>query len=376
MWKTTPVSRELVEVQPPACDDVETSRVVSARQPVVLEVVGRHEVLRRPRRRRQVEPRVAVVRAADEVLQGEEGVGGPALAEVELDRVRRPVVRRRRGPRRSRRRSAPARHASASRSPTASRARRSGASTRGRRGTRSPGTLPARAAEQLVVGRQQLDGAAGSTRICTLGLVSPSPVIRSSTTPPSRLRTTRGIVHAESDRLGLHRREPGAHRGRLARGRRVPAAPRGRRAALPDSGHALVDLHDHLRIDGWAPHSVTGSRGRRDRGGPRPPRVRHAHLRRTAGGTRTCCPVGQARVRAVHRDAEADRDVALELGGRVGDQVATDAVGDQLAIRRAPGAGQHLLAQRPRRGVADRHQREPARAWLGITPGSRRGSTR
>ena len=63
----------------------------------------------------------------------------------------------------------------------------------------------------------------------------------------------------------------------------------------------------------------------------------------------------QPRVGAVHRDAEAERDVALEVGGVVRDQVAAGGVGDQFAdLAQQPGPGQQLLAQRAGRGVAER----------------------
>ena len=57
---------------------------------------------------------------------------------------------------------------------------------RGGRKDASEVLLPARPAEQLVVGREQLDLPLGRTRSCTLGLCSSCPVIRSSTIPRPR----------------------------------------------------------------------------------------------------------------------------------------------------------------------------------------------
>ena len=51
MWNTTPVCAGLVEVQPVPGDDVEQVVDGQRPQPVVLEMVGRDEVLRGAARR-------------------------------------------------------------------------------------------------------------------------------------------------------------------------------------------------------------------------------------------------------------------------------------------------------------------------------------
>ena len=93
--------------------------------------------------------------------------------------------------------------------------------------------------------------------------------------------------------------------------------------------------------------------------------------RRTAGGNRSCVPeVGQPRIRPVHRDAEAQREVALERGRVVGDQVAARAVRD---LRRDPGEQsgslQQLLAERPVGGVVGGEQRQPGQRVARDDPG-------
>ena len=79
----------LVEVQPVSGHDVEQ---VGQRQPAQqpgLEMVGGDQVLLVPAGCQEQRGR-RVVAAVGEELQGEERVGGPALAQVELDGVRRP----------------------------------------------------------------------------------------------------------------------------------------------------------------------------------------------------------------------------------------------------------------------------------------------
>lgn len=62
----------------------------------------------------------------------------------------------------------------------------------------------------------------------------------------------------------------------------------------------------------------------------------------------------------VHRNAEADRDVTLELGGVVGNQVRTHRIGDEVGEPlEQPRPSQQLLAERDRRGVVHRDQRQP-----------------
>jgi hypothetical protein len=84
----------LVEVQTVTSHDVEQVARHETTELLGLEVVGSHEMLL-VAARRQEERCPRVVATVREELQGEERVGRPALAQVELDRVRRPFTRSR-----------------------------------------------------------------------------------------------------------------------------------------------------------------------------------------------------------------------------------------------------------------------------------------
>ncbi len=79
----------LVEVQPVAGDDVEEVVDRERSEALRLEVVGRHEVLLGAVLRHE-EAGSRVVPAARQELEREERMGRTTLAQVELDRVRRP----------------------------------------------------------------------------------------------------------------------------------------------------------------------------------------------------------------------------------------------------------------------------------------------
>ena len=79
----------LVEVQPVPGHDVEQVRRREAAEHRGLEVVRRHQVLLVTPRRGE-ERGGGVVTTIGQELQGEERMGRAALAQVELDGVRRP----------------------------------------------------------------------------------------------------------------------------------------------------------------------------------------------------------------------------------------------------------------------------------------------
>ena len=79
----------LVEVQSVPGHRVEQVVDRQSTKIVGLEVVGGDEMLLHALLGEEP-PACAVIAAVGEELQGQERVGGPALAQVELDRVRRP----------------------------------------------------------------------------------------------------------------------------------------------------------------------------------------------------------------------------------------------------------------------------------------------
>ena len=77
-----------------------------------------------------------------------------------------------------------------------------------------------------------------------------------------------------------------------------------------------------------------------------------------------------ARVGAVQRDAEREREIALECRRREGHEVAELGIGDARADRREDArALQQLRRERPRRAVVGGDQVQAARACDGMTPG-------
>ena len=137
------------------------------------------------------------------------GVGGPALAEVHLERVEVPA--RRADPARPRSRCWPGRARRAP--PGAPRPRGRGGRARrrrpGRPGTGSPCTPDRRRRPSPARGwRAPPPGWSGSTSICTLGVVNRVPVISSSTTPPS----ARSRRYHSGSASSVARRSPGVRR--------------------------------------------------------------------------------------------------------------------------------------------------------------------
>ena len=223
--------------------------------------------------------------------------------------------------------------------------------------------LPARAAEQLVVGREQLDHAAGQDAQLDAGAAqlvarrcAPRRCRRPRRTSRGRRRTASSRTRAASPRAARRTAVPlvgRSRRGRPARSTR----------ALPCSGDALVELDDRPGASRALGAHLARSRRRSRRGcaGPRRRAGTARRPRRTAAGSRSCAEVGQPRVGAVHRDAEAQRDVALELGGVVGDQVdrARFGISARDPARAAGAASSSFSLSERGRGVADRDQRQP-----------------
>ncbi len=158
-------------------------------------------------------------------------------------------------------------------------------------------------------------------------------------------------------RLELHLHD--ALKDLLAVGRTLRREPGQVDDGVPPTRHALVELDDdggqsrtlpaHVvdRLD----HVVGGA----DVLGP--DRVLHTDLTEQPPTSGLRPELGEARVRAVHRDAEDEGQVTFELRGVVGHEVGALRVRDRV---RDPAqeawSGQQLLAQRRRRRVADRHQ--------------------
>ena len=160
-----------------------------------------------------------------------------------------------------------------------------------------------------------------------------------------------------------------AARSRPGAGRREASEVHDRVALARD---ALVELHDQLldlrlagaqagdRVDrrGHAV-DVLDAQGVGDAGGGE-------ELAASALGPQ----MGVARIGPVHRDAELERDVALERRRRVGHEVAGLRVGDRPAdLVQQQRTLEQLLAQRPARGVVRRQQ---GQASAGGAPARRR----
>ena len=202
---------------------------------------------------------------------------------------------------------------------------------RGRRGTRSRGTSGRsrhRAAGRAWTAARRVPS--GRARIWTLGLVR--AVAGDPLLDDAAVRGERRQVDVDGQVVGLQApsRAPGP--GSPPRSAGDPGAGRPRRSTsalpapeTPSLSLTIASVSVGLR---GAHRARWRRRGRRRRGGPRRPAGTARRAPRTAGGSRSCCRVGQPGVRAVHRDAEAERDVPLEVGGVVGDQVAD-----------APGSG-------------------------------------
>ena len=182
MWKTTPVCRDWSKCSRWVATMSNRSSVQHA-QPVVLEVVGRDEVPWSPLGG-EVLAAAAVVLPSVRNCRVRKGWGGPALAEVQLDGVRRPGARL--VPDDDEVHREPADHAEP-REVTSDHHggfgdRRGVLDVRGEHAAEV--ALAAGATERLVVRGQRSTCPSGRARIWTLGLVRAVPVIRSSTMPP------------------------------------------------------------------------------------------------------------------------------------------------------------------------------------------------
>ena len=347
-------------------------------QLIGLEVVGGDQVLLvAPRREEQ--RGAGVVAAVGEELQREERVRRPALAQVELDGVRRPLaasaadddeVDREPAQRAQRREPVADRLGVLGDHPGVLRRRRErrsrGSSVRWRRPAAGRGWRAA---------RRHRWAAPGAGRS---GCGSPPP--RSA---PRRCRRPRRTWRGRR-RAASSRDSSSISRSRTitaARSSAEPAAgkPASRTTAFPAPETPSLSLTMTLSIgalgahaDDRVGHLVEGAQVLHAQ------RVRDADLGEQPAAAGLGAERRQPRIRAVHGDSEAQRDVALELGGVVGHEVRARPVGDQ---RRDPGeqvrALEQLLAQRtaatrrsPRSATAG-----PAHGW-----GSRRaagpGSTR
>ena len=174
-------------------------------------------------------------------------------------------------------------------------------------------------------------------------------------------------------RLQLHLAKPLHHRGPLVGGARggQPGQPDD---GVPGPGDALVELDDdavHRSAAGRACHDGVGQVVERAQV-LHPERVRHADLGEHPAAAGLGAERRQPRVGAVHRDAQRERDVALELGRVVrASRCERAGLGISAAIR-ASSRGRSSSFSLSDRGeascTATRDSR--ARAWLGITPGS------
>ena len=240
-------------------------------------------------------------------------MGGPALPQVDLDRVGSPTspsfftttkssANRPMTPSRARRR------------PTFAASRVMSAAYSGRRREHAADVgLAARSTEELVVGREELQVTERRDRSCTLGLANASPAMRSSTTPPSRGELRPEVAGAQVS--GLETAWPRRQRAlrRVRSGRPGRGAPAGRPGRCRHPRRPRRASRGHGRAKA-TPGASRGSRRRRRRcsSGPRrptgatppPPRrgggIRSSsRARRTADRRRTSgCPARNARSRS------------------------------------------------------------------------------
>ena len=207
--------------------------------------------------------------------------------------------------------------------------------------------LAAGATEQLVVRGQQLDLPVGQGPHLDAGTGqgrAGDPLL-----DDAAVRGERRQVGVEGQVVGLqlHREHPGPDLlglgGRPRRGEAVQVDHRVARA-----GDALVELHDRLGerrpAGAHAPDAgddvvdaveVLGAH-----------RARHAELLEHPAAPGLAAQLGQAGIRAVHGDSQAERDVPLEGGRVVRDQVAALRVGDERPdLAEHPRPGEQLGAQ-------------------------------
>ena len=283
-----------------------------------------------------------------------------ALAEVELDRVR--VPRRRPVADDDEVEREAADHALAARA-----ARRPSTASRviaaaypGRPGSGSRGSVwPLGPPSSWSCVESSSTSPSGVTRSWTLGLRNSSPgdplLDDAAALGELRQRSRRSVTVGDSKLIARTR---SLDRARLAVGaRRGQAAQVDDRVAL--ARHALVQLDDHLLDLRAARRAVARSRSTTSSSAVQvlhAERMRHALLgeQPPAAGLRP--EVEVPRVGAVHRDAERQREVALELGRVVRDEVRAVRVGDQ---RR--GCARAAAAARAASRVSGRASRRAAR---------------
>ncbi len=201
----------------------------------------------------------------------------------------------------------------------------------------------------------------GNARIWTLGLVSASPVMRSSTMPPFFSKAAR---YTSTARLSAS--------GCMLSTRSLMAAASCRRPEVRQpaqvhhcvarAGDALVQLHDRLAqrrpSHAHALHARHDVVDRVEILGP--DRTLHPELLEHPPAAGLAAEVLESRIRTVHRDPKAQRDVALERCGVVRDQVTALRIGDQRPdLPQKPRPRKQFRAQRDRRRVTDRNEGEP-----------------
>ena len=131
---------------------------------------------------------------------------------------------------------------------------------------------------------------------------------------------------------------------------------------VPLARHALVQLQEHLLdLRPLRAHRDDRADGVCDgRDLLTPEGMRHALLGEQPTATGLRPEVEVLRVGAVHRDPERQREVALEFGRVVRDEVRALRIDDQLAdAPDQPRTLEDLLSQRPRRAVERRHEEKP-----------------
>src|SRR4051812_13935577 len=350
----------LVEVQAVTHRDVEQVVERQAAQPLVLEMVSRDQVLLAPARRDEQRGRRVVV-AVGEELQGEEGMRGAALAQVELDRVRAP---RAVGVADHDEVDGEAAQDAGPRQMLADLGRllgdRAGIAEVGREAAAEVG-LAARAAQELIVRGQELDVA--QRRDAQLHARAPHlQAVHALLDDPAVLRQPAEIpVEPDVGLLERHRVQAarellplvgGSRRGQLAQVDDRVAAARDALVELDDRGRdrRAGRAHPAERVDHGAGvvEVLVADRVVDARLGEQPPAARLGAEREVHG------------IGAVQRYPEAEGEVALVRRGRVRNDVAAGAIGDQRPdLRQHTGALEQLLDQRAGAPVVRGHHVEP-----------------
>ena len=130
--------------------------------------------------------------------------------------------------------------------------------------------------------------------------------------------------------LQLHAEQAFGDRRRLVR-RAGGRQPMQVHQSVAGTGDTLVELHDRLS-ERRPPHAHALHAGHDlvERVEVlRPDRARHFELLEHSAAAGLAAEFREPRICAVHRDAEAQRDVSFERGGVVRDQMAAGRVGDQ-----------------------------------------------